>query len=135
MASIVTVWLQINRGVVNASGFWFGSVGFRRDFSVCMFTGRLISVSFQLGGHRANQISLFFSEPTRYSVGFRTWLIFSDAIVHTGECSRNLFKSGQILIVFNLPINLEPNGLSFGSKLVGGFRVDVSVCIFLCVCF
>ena len=33
---------------------------------------------------------------------FRTWLILSDAIVHTGESSRNLFKSSYRLIVFTI---------------------------------
>ena len=76
----------------------------------------------------------FFSEPTRFSVIFRTWLVCSDAIVYTGEFGRNLFKSGRGLIVFIFPIDLEPSGHPFGSKSVGGFRVDFSVYVFLSVC-
>ena len=45
-------------------------------------------------------VPFFFSEPTRFYVGFKTWLIFSDAVVHTGESSRNLFKQRRGLIVF-----------------------------------
>ena len=54
-----------------------------------VFTGRWISVSCQLGGLVCTGSSPFFSEPIRFCVGFRTWLIFAEAIGHTGESSRN----------------------------------------------
>ena len=131
--------------MVNAIWFRFGSVEFRRDFSVCMFTGRWISVSFQLSlGVPLFFWANFFSEPFFSDFflplffdwifcWFRTWLIFLEAIVHTGSLLGIFLDRAEVwlfapfsdwLWARRTSVWLEPSGRPFGSRSVGGWRVQ-----------